>query len=99
MQSFVSVQIREKTLEFSSAVLPALSPDLPLFIDRLAFVYFNIKRRELQWVYGVALMGGATRGCGGDIVPPPPLLGPGGYRGYNENCPPSFGTREYREVQ
>jgi len=71
MQSFVAVQIREKTLEFSSAVLPALSPDLPLFIDRLAFVYFNIKRRELQWVYGVALMGGATRVCGGDIVPPP----------------------------
>jgi len=70
MQSFVSVQIREKTLEFSSAVLPALSPDLPLFIDRLAFVYFNIKRRELQWVYGVVLMGGATRGCWGDIVPP-----------------------------
>ena len=97
MQSFVSVQIREKTLEFSSAVLPALSPDLPLFIDRLAFVYFNIKCRELQWVYGVALMGGATRGCGGDIVPP--LLGPRGYRGYNENCPPSFGTRGYREVQ
>ena len=79
MQSFVSVQIREKTLEFSSAVLPALSPDLPLFIDRLAFVYLNIKRCELQWVYGVALMGGATRGCGGGTLSPP-LLGPGGYR-------------------
>jgi len=41
-----------------------------------------------------ACMGGATGGghC-------PPLLGPGGYRGYNKNCPPHFWDPGYRELQ
>jgi len=36
---------------------------------------------QVDWLRGT--MGGATAGCGGDIVPPP--LRPRGYRGYNED--------------